>query len=60
MLAALPIIQALIALAGEIPSLVQAGQTVIKLIQEGRDPTPAEQAQFDQALADAAAAIPQA
>lgn len=58
MLAALPIIEALIALAGEIPSLVTAGQTVVTLIREGRDPTPAEQAQFDQALADAVAAIP--
>lgn len=58
MLAALPIIQALIALAGEIPSLVTAGNTVVTLIQEQRDPTPEEQAQFDQALEDAAAAIP--
>ena len=58
MLAALPIIEALIALAGEIPSLVQAGKTVMQLISEGRDPTPAEQAQFDKALADAVAATP--
>lgn len=50
MLAALPIIQALIALAGEVPELVAAGQTVVKLIQDNRDPTPEEQAQFDAAL----------
>ena len=60
MLAALPIIQALIALAGEVPSLVTAGNTVVTLIKEGRDPTPEEQAQFDQALKDAEAAIPSA
>ena len=59
MLNAIPIIEALIALAGEIPSLVLAGQTVVKLLQEGRDPTPEEQAQFDAALADATANIPQ-
>jgi hypothetical protein len=58
MLAALPIIQALIALAGEIPSLVTAGNTVMTLIREGRDPTPEEQAQFDQALEDADKALP--
>lgn len=60
MLAALPIIQALILLAGEIPSLVTAGNTVVTLIKEQRDPTPEEQAQFDQALADALAATPTA
>lgn len=59
MLAAIPIIEALIALAGEIPSLMQAGETVKTLITENRDPTPEEQAQFDQALADALAATPQ-
>jgi hypothetical protein len=59
MLAALPIIQALIALAGEIPSLVKAGQTVMTLIRENRDPTPEEQAQFDQALEDADNALPE-
>lgn len=58
MLAALPIIEALIALAGEIPSLVIAGNTVVTLIREGRDPTPEEQAQFDQALEDAMNAMP--
>lgn len=58
MLAALPIIQALIALAGEIPSLVTAGNTVMTLIKEQRDPTPDEQAQFDQALEDAVNATP--
>lgn len=58
MLAALPIIEALVALAGEVPSLVAAGKTVMQLIREGRDPTPAEQAQFDQALEDANNAIP--
>lgn len=55
-----PIIQALIAVAGEIPSLVTAGNTVVTLLKEQRDPTDAEQAQFDQALKDAVAATPQA
>lgn len=58
MLAALPIIEALIAAAGAIPSLMQAGQTVMTLIRENRDPTPEEQAQFDQALEDANNALP--
>lgn len=60
MLAALPIIEAAIALLGQIPSLVQALSTVKTLITEQRDPTSAEQAQFDQALADALAATPTA
>lgn len=59
MLAALPIIQALLAFVGEVPSLVQAGKTVMTLIRENRDPTPEEQAQFDQALDDANAALPE-
>ncbi len=54
------IIQALIGLAGSVPSLVQAGETVIKLLREGRDPTPEEQALFDQALEDAMKATPDA
>lgn len=58
MLAAIPIIEAAIALLGAVPSLVQALGTVKTLITEQRDPTPAEQAQFDQALADAVAATP--
>lgn len=58
MLAALPIIEAAIALLGEVPSLVQALNTVKSLITDNRDPTPEEQAQFDQALADAVAATP--
>lgn len=60
MLAAIPIIEALIGLAGEIPSLLTAGQTVVTLIKENRDPTPEEQAQFDQALEDANNALPAA
>lgn len=58
MLAAIPIIEAAISLLGQIPSLVQALSTVKTLITEQRDPTAAEQAQFDQALADALAATP--
>lgn len=54
------IIQLLIAAAGEIPSVITAAQTVIKLVEEDRDPTPEEQAQFDQARADAVAHIPSA
>lgn len=60
MLSAIAIIQALIAVAGEIPSLVTAGETVVRLLREGRDPTPAEQAQFDQALRDANDSLPSA
>lgn len=60
MLAAIPIIEAAIALLGQVPSLVQALSTVKTLITEQRDPTPAEQALFDQALADAVAATPSA
>lgn len=58
MLAALPIIEALIAASAQIPELVTAGQTVITLLKENRDPTPEEQAQFDAALAAADAALP--
>lgn len=54
----LPILNALIAIAGEIPSLVKAGQTVVMLLEQNRDPTPEEQAQFDQALLDVVNNIP--
>lgn len=60
LIAAVPVIQALIALAGEVPSLVEAGNTVVSLIVGQRDPTPDELAQFDKALDDAIAAIPKA
>ena len=53
------IIQLLIAAAGEVPSVIAAAQTVIKLVQEDRDPKQEEQVQFDQAKADAVAHIPQ-
>lgn len=58
MLAAIPIIEAAIALLGEVPSLMAALSTVKTLITENRDPTPDEQAQFDKALDDALAATP--
>jgi len=58
MLAALPIIEAAIALLGQVPSLMTALATVKTLITENRDPTLEEQAQFDQALEDAVAATP--
>lgn len=60
MLAAIPIVEALLALADKIPELMQAGQTVVTLLKENRDPTPDEQAQFDAALAAADAALPEA
>lgn len=58
MLAAIPIIEAAIALLGQVPSLVAALGTVKTLITEQRDPTEEEQKQFDQALNDALAATP--
>lgn len=59
--AAIPVIEALVAAAArEAPSLVQAGQTIISLVKQGRDPTPAEQAELDAALAAADAALPSA
>lgn len=60
LIAAVPIIEALLAFANEVPSLVKAGETVMTLIREGRDPTAEEQALFDQALEDAVNATPQA
>jgi len=59
MLAAIPIIEAAIALLGQVPALMAALATVKKLITEQRDPTPEEQVQFDTALAEALAATPQ-
>lgn len=54
------LIQALAGFATAVPSMVTAAETGIRLLKEGRGPTPEEQAQLDQALADAEANIPQA
>ena len=44
------IIQALAAFAPKIPELIAAVETAIGLLQSGKPPTPAEQAQIDAAL----------
>lgn len=44
------IIQALMGIAGQIPSLVTAGETAINLLKTGGTITSEQQAQIDQAL----------
>lgn len=57
MLAAIPIIEMLIAFAGAVPELVLAGQTVVNLIRSGKEPTPQQMEAFALALDAANAAL---
>ncbi len=44
------LIQALMALASQVPELVSAGETAIALLRSGNAPTATQQAQIDAAL----------
>jgi hypothetical protein len=60
MLAILPIIEMLLAFAGDVPELVAAGKTVVDLLRSGQEPTPEQMASFDLALEAANAALQKA
>lgn len=49
-LTVIALIQAFMQVAGQAPELIQAGETVVGLLQSGQAPTPEQQAQIDAAL----------